>query len=142
MSDKKKYRGSGTHGSGSKKKKRGAGSRGGRGKAGSNKHKKIKLIEEEPERFGSEKGFKRPEKAIDRKETINLKELEEKIDKIPDEELEKEDNKIKIDLSEMGYDKLLGSGKAFKSMIVEAKGFSKKAKEKLEKAEGKAIEIS
>lgn len=142
MGKKKKQRGSGTHGGGSKKKRRGAGSRGGRGKAGRDKHKKIKLMKEEPERFGSAKGFKRPEKTVEKKKTVNLKELEEKIENIPEKEVEKEDDKIKVDLSQMGYDKLLGSGMATKPMIVEAKEFSKKAKEKIEQAEGKAIEIS
>ena len=50
-----------------------------------------------------------------------------------------EDEKIKIDLGKIGYDKLLGSGKVTKPLVVEARYFSKQAMKKLEDAGGKGI---
>ncbi len=139
MSKKKKYRGSGTHGGGSKKKRRGAGSRGGRGRAG-DKHKKIKYWKEGSKK---RKGFKRPEAVTTEQKTINIKELEMRLDEFLERGFAEEaDGNIKLNLEEAGYDKLLGSGKARSPMVVKCKKFSEKAKEKLEEVGGSAIEIS
>lgn len=129
MTKKKKYRGSGTHGGGSKKKRRGAGSRGGRGEAG--KEKKIK----------KEKGFKRSQaKDV---ETINIKKLDSNLDRYVDEGIaEESDGNIEVNLSDVGYEKLLGSGKISRPVTVKAKSFSRKAKEKIEEAGGEAVELS
>lgn len=135
MSKKKKYRGSGTHGGGSKKKRRGAGSRGGRGEGGEEKHRKFELEKE------SEKGFKRPVQS--KEKTINIKELESRAPGLIDNgEAEEEGGVLKVNLSDIGYDKLLGGGKATRKMEVEAENFSQSAKEKIEEAGGKAIELS
>lgn len=140
---KKKKRGSGTHGGGSKKKRRGAGSRGGRGNAGSQKHKKIRYMKEKPERFGAEKGFKRPEKIQKDVDTINLKELDRMVDGLVERgEAEETDGEITVDLTELGYDKLLGSGSISRPLTVKSENFSEKSKEKLEEVGGKAIELS
>lgn len=139
---KKKKRGSKSHGYGSKKKHRGAGSRGGRGYAGSLGHKRSQLRKEEPDHFGK-KGFKRPQKVIEDKETINLKELDMNIEDFVEQgAASKEDDKIKINLDDIGYDKLLGSGKVTREIVVEAKDFSETAKEKLKEKGGEAIELS
>lgn len=133
MSDKKKYRGSGTHGGGSKKKRRGAGSRGGRGKSG-NKHQKLKYNKKK------EKGFKTLKKE---QKVINLKQLEPMLDDLlENNKAEKEGDEIIVNLSELGYDKLLGSGKISQPLTVKSKKFSDKAIEKLEEAGGKAVELS
>ncbi|MEM5790960.1 MAG: uL15 family ribosomal protein [Candidatus Aenigmatarchaeota archaeon] len=135
----RKFRGHRSYGKGSHKKARGGGSRGGRGKAGMHKHKWTYVVKYEPEHFGK-RGFKRPEAVKRKPKSINLKEL----DKISEELVEKkiaeiEDGKIKINLFKIGFEKVLGSGKITKPLIIEAKYFSKKAEEKLEKAGGKAI---
>lgn len=137
----RKFRGHRTYGKGSHKKARGGGSRGGRGKAGMHKHKWTYTVKYEPEHFGK-RGFKRPEEVKRKQKSINLKEL----DKISEELIEKklaeiEEGKIKINLLKIGFEKVLGSGRVKKPLIVEAKYFSKKAEEKLEKAGGKAIKI-
>jgi large subunit ribosomal protein L15 len=122
---------------GSHKKWRGAGSRGGHGNAGMHKHKWSYTLKYEPDHFGK-RGF-RP---IVTKEirTINLKDLDQLTDKLLEKKLaEKEGDKIKIDLGKIGYDKLLGSGRATKPLVVEAKYFSKQAIKKLEDASGKAV---
>lgn len=134
--EKKRRRGERTY-HGSHKKWRGGGSRGGRGLAGLHKHKWSYIIKYEPEHFGK-KGFKTP--AARRVKAINLKDLDQLAEKLLEKKLvEKEGEKIKIDLKKIGYDKLLGSGRATKPLIVEAKYFSKQAAKKLEESGGQAI---
>jgi len=124
---KKRRRGERTY-HGSHKKWRGGGSRGGRGKAGMHKHKWSYTVKYEPEHFGK-RGFKRP---FSRKiKTINLKDLEKLIEKHGVKE---------IDLKELGYDKLLGSGKISIPLTVKVGSFTKLAKKKLEAVGGKIIE--
>ncbi|HDD71659.1 MAG TPA: 50S ribosomal protein L15 [Candidatus Aenigmarchaeota archaeon] len=125
----KKMRGKKTFGYGSKKKHRGGGSRGGRGMAGSFGHKKLKILKENPEHFGK-RGFKRKNKK--EVKAINLMELEKIASKL---------GKNKINVSELGYDKVLGKGKLTQPLEIEAKMFSEKAKVKIEEAGGKAVEI-
>ena len=60
----------------------------------------------------------------------------------PEKKVVKEQDGIKIKLSDLGYDKLLGSGKVNHPLIIEAKYFSKNAIKKLEEAKGKAIVVS
>ena len=137
----RKLRGSRTYGYGSHKKHRGGGSRGGRGKAGMHKHKWTYVVKYEPEHFGK-RGFKRPSAVIKEEKAINLKELEALVEKLEKEgKVEKEEGRIKVNLSELGYDKLLGSGKIGKALVVEAKKFSKLAAEKIEKAGGKIVKL-
>lgn len=115
---------------GSHKKWRGGGSRGGRGKSGMHKHKWSYAVKYEPEHFGKT-GFKVPQAIGKDVRAINIGELEKIIQ-----------GKDKINLAEIGYDKLLGSGKIGKAIVVEAKAFSKSAIKKLEVAGGKAVVIS
>ncbi len=138
--EKKRRRGERTY-HGSHKKWRGGGSRGGRGKAGLHKHKWSYTVKYEPEHFGK-MGFKRPRAVRKRLKSINLKELDEKVEELIEKKMVEEiDGKIKINLLKLGFEKLLGSGEITKPLIVEAKCFSKKAVEKLEKVGGKAIKI-
>jgi large subunit ribosomal protein L15 len=126
---------------GSHKKWRGGGSRGGRGRAGLHKHKWSYVAKYEPKYFGK-RGFKRPLAVRREIKTINLSELDKIVDKLLEEgKAEKENEKIKINLLKIGYEKLLGSGKLTKPLIIESKSFSNKAIEKIEKAGGKAIKL-
>ena len=137
----KKKRGRGT-GFGSHKKHRGGGSRGGRGLAGLHKHKRMTAIRYMPSHFGK-RGFKRPVKAIKEIKTINLKDLDSKVEQLlKDKKITKGKEGIKINLTELGYDKLLGTGKVKNKLIVEAKYFSKNAVKKLEGVKGKAVVVS
>lgn len=123
----RKKRGSKTHGYGSKKKHRGKGSKGGSGKAGLNGHKKLKMLQERPDHFGK-RGFKSLKQRNIKESTkaINLRDLQRL-------------GEGEIDLVELGYDKVLGTGELEKPLTVKAKKFSQKAEEKIEKAGGKAI---
>lgn len=120
-----RQRGSHTHGWGSKKKHRGGGSKGGHGYGGSHKHKYSYIVSKEPWHYGY-KGFVKPRQKKDR--TINLDALDK---------LEGND----INLTKLGYDKLLGSGSVSRAITVKVKKFSKVAKEKVEKAGGRIINI-
>ena len=137
----KKRRGRGT-GYGSHKKHRGGGSRGGRGLAGLHKHKRMTAIKYMPDHFGK-KGFKRPVKTIKEVKTINLKDLDSRVEELlKEKKITKNKEGIKINLTELGYDKLLGTGQVKHKLIVEAKYFSKNAVKKLEDVKGKAIVVS
>jgi large subunit ribosomal protein L15 len=125
----RKMRGTRSYGYGSHKKHRGGGSRGGRGKAGMHKHKWSYTVKYEPDHFGK-RGFKRPKAVAKKLKTIGLRGLEK---------LAAESGKKKIDLTTLGYDKLLGSGRISTGLEVTAKSFSKKAAEKIEAAGGKVI---
>ncbi len=132
----KKFLGSRTHGRG-KKAGRGAGKRGGRGNAGLHKHKYIKTVKYLPDHFGRH-GFKRPQTLVGAKLTINLFNIDEEIDKLVKEgKITKVKNKYEINLDELGYDKVLGSGKITKPVVISIKEATDKAKSKIENAGGK-----
>lgn len=131
MKKSRKYRGKRAQGYGSHKKHRGKGSRGGRGKAGMHKHKWSLTVSHEPGHFGKH-GFKRPIAVVKKVNAINLRQLEA---------IARDEGKKKIDLAELGYDKVLGEGKLRTALEVVAEAFSKKAVERIEAAGGKAIKI-
>ena len=80
-------------------------------------------MKNEPGHFGF-KGFYSTKKKA---KTINVGELE-KIAK-----------NSEIDLTEIGYDKLLGNGEIKKALTVKVKKISIQAKEKIEKSGGKIV---
>lgn len=121
----RKFRGHRTY-HGSHKKWRGGGSGGGRGRAGYHKHKWSYAVKYEPEHFGK-RGFRIPfKKQI---KVVNLDQLE----KIS--EMEK---KEEIDVTKLGFQKVLAKGKITKPLIIKAKLFSKSAIKKIEEVGGKA----
>jgi len=133
----RKCRGHRTYGYGSHKKHRGKGSRGGRGFAGMHKHKWTYTVKYAPDHFGK-RGFTPVRKG--EKKVIKLEEIEKMVEELLKNKLaEVENDKIKIDVTKLGYEKVIGSGKIKKPLIVCAKYFSKKAVEKIEKVGGKAV---
>jgi len=126
----RRMRGSHTHGWGMKKKHRGKGSQGGKGMAGLKKHKKSWMIKYRPDYFGK-RGFKTPQGSKKKIKAINLKDIDI---------LAKKLNKTDIDLNELGFQKVLSTGKLTQAITIKAKKFAKRAKEKIQKAGGKAIE--
>lgn len=136
-----KMRGSRTIGGGCSKKRRGAGHRGGRGKAGGHKHMWSWVVKFDPDRFGKS-GFKRPLKTINKPKTINLDYLDDNAEKLVEKELaEKKGKKIIIDVTQLGYDKVLGNGKITKDLSIKAKEFSKSAIRKIEDNGGEAVTL-
>ena len=96
--------------------------------AGSFDHKKLKILKENPNHFGK-RGFKK--KNVKKIRAINLKNLEIEAEKL---------GKKRINLSELGYNKVLGTGKLTKPLEIEAEFFSENAKIKIKEAGGKVIE--
>src|SRR3989344_4680604 len=115
-----RMRASSTHGWGSKKKHRGAGHRGGKGMAGS----------------GKRADQKKPTKI----KTINLKDLQKHIESyVKDKLAEKQGNTYVVDLSKLGYDKLLGGGHVNIKLKIKVDQLSKNAIHKIEENGGEII---
>ena len=118
-----KFRGrSRYHGRG-KKAGRGAGLRGGRGNAGINKHRLMTRLKYMPGHWGMH-GFNRHPKLRNVNVSINL---------IQVSQIAEGDS---IDLTEMGYDKLLGSGRIDRGLNISVASASARAIEKVEAAGG------
>jgi len=133
----RKFRGSRTCGGGSHKKRRGKGSKGGTGLAGGHKHKWSYVVKYDKTRFGR-RGFKFPPEIKKRHDVINLRDIEEKLDKFISEGIAKEkEGKIVLELKNY---KVLGTGKISKPIIIKAASFSSTAIEKIRKAGGEVIE--
>jgi len=115
-----------THGKG-KKGGRGAGLRGGKGNAGLCKHRFMYMNKYMPDHYGVH-GFKRPQSVIKEDKTINVGEIEEKFP----------DNKT-INLTEEGYDKLLGAGKIKSKLKITVNSASEKAINKIKERGGVII---
>jgi large subunit ribosomal protein L15 len=135
----RKMRGSRTVGGGCSKKRRGAGHRGGRGMAGGHKHLWTWIVKYDPKHFGKY-GFKRPQKTIFRFKPVNLDYLDEKSDELVQEGLAQNENgKIVVDVTKIGYNKVLGKGIINRPMIVKSPKFSESAVNKIEEAGGEAL---
>lgn len=123
MTDKKKYRGNRTHGRGNTKNGRGKGSRKGTAsaKGGRNFMHLVKKGKKEKKGFTSHQPGQTG---------INLRDIRK---------LVKEDQE-EIDITEHGYDKVLGGGNIDEPLKIKARDFSENAEEKIKQAEGEAIE--
>jgi len=131
----RKLRGSRTHGWGTSGQHRDSGSQGGRGRSGRWKHKWTYTVKHEPHRRGK-LGFKCPtgEGILN---TINVGELSQLAETLlAQNKAKEEDGKIAVDLSEFGYEKLLGGGKATKRLVVKVSKYSESAAKKIQEAGG------
>lgn len=137
-----KQRGSKTHGWGSMKKHRGAGHRGGRGNAGSGKRgdaKKPTFQNDTRSNYLGKRGFVSIYRD-DAFNSINLAKLSFMLDSFVEEKkATKKGDVYTVDLSALGYQKLLGSGKITKSVNVSVMVASQKAVDKINAAKGKVI---
>ena len=130
-----KHRGSRTHGRG-KKAGRGHGKRGGVGAAGGHKHKWIATLKYDRDHYGQKgKGFKRPQSVVGQPITINVSQLRKLKERLIKEGVE-EGGKA-INLTALGYQKLLGSGDCQGAWDVTVEAASPRAIEKVEAAGGK-----
>lgn len=100
----------------------------GRGMAGSNKHMYSWVIKNKPDHFGR-KGMAQPSRTP-KPETVNVGYLNQYA----------ENKGLKeIDIEKMGFHKVLGGGRVDKALTIKASQYTKKAREKIEKAGGKAL---
>jgi large subunit ribosomal protein L15 len=111
------------HGRG-KKAGRGAGKRGGRGNAGMNKHRVMTRIKYMPNHWGMH-GFNRHPTLRTVYVTVNVSQLADMAD-----------GNDSINLTELGIDKILGSGRINVALTVTVAEASAKAVEKIEAAGG------
>jgi large subunit ribosomal protein L15 len=131
-------RGQRTSGWGGAQKHRGAGSRGGRGNAGTGKHKQIKMLIE-GKRFGKV-GFKRHASLKKNHITINVGVIDRNIEAWAADGTAKNNSGVYVlDVTALGYDKVLGSGKLTHKIEITSETFSKSAIEKIEGAGGSAL---
>lgn len=130
----RKQRGSRTCGWGQVGQHRGKGMRGGKGKAGGRKHNLFRTLKYEPERY-DDKGFKPPSALEPDPETINVGKLQHLAFKHYGEKAM--DGEVTLNLTDMGYDKLLGRGDINIPLTVEISSSSKNAQEKIDNAGGK-----
>lgn len=112
---------------------RDSGSKGAR-KVGRHKHLWSWVVTHQPDYFGKN-GFTSPQSIHSHENPINLKKLEEIMLTSPAE-------KTEINLTELGYTKLLGSGKVTKSLTIKVASYSKTAAEKIKEAGGEIISPS
>ena len=124
--------GKNSHGHGSRKKWRSSGEQGGFGMAGTGKradHKKSLIINLYGNNYFGKQGITSRGTAKDKSKFINLRDIEKNIEKYKDKNNE-------INLKDF---KILGDGEITKAVIIKARGFTKSAKDKIEKAGGKVI---
>ena len=126
----RKTRGSRTQGYGRVGQHRDSGSKGHR-KVGRHKHLWSYVVTHEPDYFGKH-GFTSPQSLHRHENTINLKKLEE-IAQTSQRE------KPQINLTALGYTKLLGTGKITKPLTIQVPSYSKSAAEKIKKVGGEII---
>ncbi|MCW4046967.1 MAG: 50S ribosomal protein L15 [Candidatus Bathyarchaeota archaeon] len=124
----RKTRGSRTQGYGRIGQHRDTGSKGYR-KVGRHKHTWSYVTTYEPDYF-SKKGFTSPQSLKQKEKTLNLQKLEE---------ISNTTSTNEINLTNLGYTKLLGTGKITKPLTITIAAYSKTAAEKIKQAGGKII---
>ncbi len=122
----RKTRGSRTQGYGRIGQHRDAGSKGFR-KVGMHKHR-WSLVSNMDEKYFGKHGFHSPQSLHRKENTLNLNRLDELAQ-----------NQTAINLTEMGYTKLLGTGKITKALTITVPACSKTAAEKIKAAGGQVI---
>ncbi len=136
-------RGQRWHGWGAKKKHRGSGNRGGRGMAGSGKRadqKKPTILKLYGNEYFGRHGFNRTKFTEKNLKTINVGNLQKMLDDfISKKHATKTGDTYFVDLENLGYNKLLGSGRLDVKIEVNVKNVSKNAVMKLENAGGKVV---
>ena len=134
----RRFRGSRTHGRGHKA-GRGKGKRGGTGNAGLHKHRFKEMLKYCPDHFGR-RGFKRPPELVERSATINIGDVEERLGRYLLSSAAKEvEGRIHVDLGKLGYDKLLGGGRATLPLTITVPRASASAVEKVRAAGGAVL---
>jgi len=124
----RKLRGSRTHGWGQVGQHRKSGQKGGTGKAGLHKHKWSWTVKYAPDHFSRDSLA--PKRGSKPNKWINVGQLEA---------LTRSQNSSEINLTELGYEKLLGGGRLKTPIKVIVKSFTQQAKSKIEAAGGQLI---
>jgi len=126
----RKFRGSRTQGYGRIGQHRDSGSKGAR-KVGRHKHLWSWVVTHDPGYFGKS-GFTSPQSLHRKENPINLNKLDQLAQAT-------QNGKAQINLTKLGYTKLLGTGKVSKALTIEVASYSKSAAEKIKEAGGEII---
>ena len=136
-------RGSRTHGWGTSGQHRGSGMRGGSGIAGRYRHKRSRLIrtgEYSNMHYAGKKGFTSIAEMRPRGRTLNLWQLSELVDKlVAGKKAQPAGEKVVLDLKELGFKKLLGTGSISRAVQVKVDECSESALKKIREAGGEAV---
>ena len=135
-----RQRGSTTYGWGARKKHRGSGNRGGVGRAGTGKRADCKktMIWKDVDYFGKH-GFVKKGQIL-KVCPINIDDIQEMLPKLlAEKKVTKEKDIYTIDLNDLGYNKLLGSGPVKEKMKITVDFASKNAIAKVKEVGGEVI---
>lgn len=111
-----------------------SGGRGGIGGAGKHKHFWIRTVIEEPNHFGHDAFNSFNRNLV--YNWINIKDLDSVVAKHGKVD---QDGKVILDLTSLGYDKLLGGGKVNSAFTVKITRISGNAKKKIQEAGGEVL---
>ena len=108
--------------------------------SGLHKSKWTWTVKFDPKHFGKY-GFKRPQRSIFKFAPVNLDYLDEKSEEFVKTGLSKliKNGAIEIDITDLGYNKVLGKGKVSKPLIIKSPKFSSLAIQKIEEAGGEVV---
>ncbi len=139
----KYYRGTRTCGYGRVGQHRKSGWRGGVGHAGYHKHYWTWVVKYCPDYFGKH-GFTRPPELVPEAKCINVGTLDELAEDLVRKGLaeRKEDGKIIIDVTKLGFNKVLGRGRVTKPLIVKSYYFTNSAIKKIKEAGGDIVVLA
>ncbi len=115
---------------------RASASRGGVGGAGKHKHFFLRTLKEEPDHFGHEQFHALRKSDVSR--WVNLRDLNQLLRYSKSGE----DGRTVLDLGELGYEKLLGSGRVEAVITIKVKQASKSAKDKITEAGGEVLTLN
>ncbi len=138
-----KYRGGSTHGGGARKKRRGAGSRGGRGNAGSGKragHMKMKYVK--AGHILGKHGFTSKSRTVVKAVNLGYFTSDRVAKLVKQGKAHKEGNVYALDLAELGYTKLIGTGTTSVKLKLTVGSCSAGAAEKVAAGGGEVITAS
>ncbi|MEM2866275.1 MAG: uL15 family ribosomal protein [Candidatus Hadarchaeales archaeon] len=126
-----------THGRGCAKRGRGSGEKGGKGWSGGHKQKWSYILRYFPDHFGKH-GFvpaERPEPVA-----MNVGEIDERIEELLEKGLaERRGERIAVDVSRLGVEKVLGGGRVEHALELRAPHVTAAARAKVEEAGGLVV---
>ncbi|MEO9308299.1 Ribosomal protein L15 [Nitrosotalea sinensis] len=132
----RKYRGSRHCGWGQIGQHRASGHKGGLGQSGLHKHHFIRMLMTDPRHFGHDSTHP-PHPNLVRK-WASVRDLDDIYAKFG----KQEGGKKLIDLTELGYDKLLGGGQTENAYVVKVEKFSASAEEKVKRSGGEVQAVA
>ncbi len=135
----RKFRGSQHHGWGKQKGHKRSGIRGGVGKAGPTTRHKMLVIQGKWGPMGKH-GFTRPPAVVDKIKEINVSHVDAMLPSLLEKgKAEKKGKVYSVNLTELGYDKLLAQGIVSNPLEITVAYASERAIKKIEEAGGKVI---